>query len=390
MVEPRLLIISSRALSTHSVARLLLSTKSGNTVRFNTTSLCYVSFSFFYITTLHLTKMELPVLDLKDTSPPDPKIAKDLIDSVSRYGFVFVKNSSGQIPPSDIDSVFQLSKQFFKSPAQDKTPFRVNSGSSGKNSGWFEMHTELLDPEKQATGDFKEAFNMNEFRNGKAQQPLPPILKANEDRLNAFIDHCYRLCLLILRYFAAGLEIDSKAGGSEFFQRFHDRSGPSGSVFRLLYYPAMSQAYDNEKDIRAGAHSDYGSITLLFQRPGQPGLEILTDDNSQTWYPVPVNPTNEPELPILVNVGDLLSYWTNWKLKSAVHRVVFPENSPGKDRYSIAYFCHPVDDAPLLPVPSRLVQEDSGTAQDGSKKVLTAKQHLENRLAASYAWDGKS
>lgn len=333
--------------------------------------------------------MELPVLDLKYSSPPDPQIAKELIDSVSRYGFAYVKNDSGQIPPSDVNAMFSLSERFFKSPENEKAPFKVNSGTSGKNSGWFPMHGELLDPEKQSRGDFKEAFNMNEFRSGKAQQPLPPILRENEGRLNDFIDQCYNLCVWILRYFAAGLEIDPQAGGSEFFTRCHDRSGPSGSVFRLLYYPAMSQAYDQEKDIRAGAHSDYGSITLLFQRPGQPGLEILTDAEADRWYPVPVNPTSESELPILVNVGDLLSYWTNWKLKSAVHRVVFPKDGTGEDRYSIAYFCHPVDDAPLIPVPSRLVRESNGETQVDGEKVFTAKQHLESRLAATYAWDGK-
>lgn len=74
--------------------------------------------------------------------------------------------------------------------------------------------------------------------------------------------------------------------------------------------------------VRAGAHSDYGSITLLFQRPGQPGLEILppssqtngprNTSNDAPWTPVPVTPPgteNDLSPPILVNIGDLLSYW---------------------------------------------------------------------------------
>jgi len=332
--------------------------------------------------------MELPVIDLNHSTSKDPEVAKQLIDSVSQYGFVYVKNNCGVIPPKDIDIIFHLSESFFKSSEEVKAPYKIKSGSSGKNSGWFPMHGEILDPGKQARGDFKEAFNMNEFRNGKAQQPLPSILSENEDRLNEFIEHCRNLCLSILRYFAVGLDIETGAGGDEFFTRFHDRSGPSGSVFRLLYYPAMSQEYECAKGIRAGAHSDYGSITLLFQRPGQPGLEILTDSSSDSWYPVPVNPTNEPELPILVNVGDLLSYWTNGLLKSAVHRVVFPNESTGRDRYSIAYFCHPVDDAPLLPVPSRAVREHKGGTQT-NERLFTAKEHLDSRLAATIAWDGK-
>src|SRR5689334_22560258 len=55
--------------------------------------------------------------------------------------------------------------------------------------------------------------------------------------------------------------------------------------------------------------------SLLIQLPGQPGLEILTREHS--WVPVPVIPGA-----ILVNIGDLLSYWSNGLLKSTVHRVI--------------------------------------------------------------------
>lgn len=78
----------------------------------------------------------------------------------------------------------------------------------------------------------------------------------------------------------------------------------------MLYYPA-NDAVDGT-DLRAGAHSDFGSLTLLFQLPGQPGLEIKTPEGH--WASVPVDPSNgadpgaEPKkaLPILVNIGDLL------------------------------------------------------------------------------------
>jgi isopenicillin N synthase-like dioxygenase len=236
------------------------------------------------------------------------------------------------------------------------------------------------------------AFNMNEFRSGKAQQPLPSPLLENEGRIDNFVNQCRSLCTRILQLFAVGLEISLSEGGEDWFTPYHDSSrGPSGSVFRLLYYPSLPESEKLEKDqtdIRAGAHSDYGTITLLFQRPGQPGLEILTSPKSEkeeVWSPVPVNPTNEPEVPILVNVGDLLNYWTNDLLKSAVHRVIFPKDGKGEDRYSIAYFCHPVDDARLEAVPSALVQGLKHGDDIGNGKIITAKEHLEERLKATYA-----
>lgn len=277
------------------------------------------------------------------------------------------------------------------------------------------MHTETLDPIKQKRGDFKEytdtmmvhhwkltlirAFNIGEYRNGKANQPFPAGIADEEQAIGDFMSTCHSLCNRIHTLLAQGLKIPESDGGRDWFTVRHDLGkGPSGSVLRLLYYPAMPVPPDGETDIRAGAHSDYGSTTLLFQLPGQPGLEILTP-SGDSWAPVPVNPNNEEHPPILVNIGDLLSYWTGGLLRSTVHRVIFPKSKPGsgiQDRYSIAYFCHPLDDAKLVEVPSPLVQEHRtnrgdadvnigmgvGKLEEGT--VLTAKGHLERRLAATY------
>ena len=111
-------------------------------------------------------------------------------------------------------------------------------------------------------------------------------------------------------------------------------------------------------------------------------------------------------LPILANIGDLLSYWTNGMLKSTVHRVVFPRScyvatdddselcrnnknggsNGSKGRYSIAYFCHPLNDAKLEPLSSEVVRSHQRTgdryAGNGNKRTMTAKDHLNERLAA--------
>lgn len=103
-----------------------------------------------------------------------------------------------------------------------------------------------------------------------------------------------------------------------------------------------------------------------------------------------------------MNIGDLLSYWTDGLLKSTVHRVVFPveeQRRPNpQDRYTLVYFCHPVDETQLVPVPSEVVRRHreqvggvgvvgfgggAGTLEPG-KRPLTAAEHLESRLAATY------
>lgn len=238
------------------------------------------------------------------------------------------------------------------------------------------------------------AFNFGEFLHGKAQQPLPAPITDFELRYSSFADSCKALCNKILYLLGLGLGVD------DFFSSAHEADkGASGTILRFLRYPAAESTTHSDEDVRAGAHSDYGSITLLFRLKGQAGLEILKKDN--TWAPVPVCPpgTEEDESPpILVNIGDLLSYWTNGLFRSTVHRVVFPK--PGESgvagetnsgaRYSIAFFCHPVGTAPLEPVPSERVKNykpaegTEDTNPYAERKVMTADEHLYMRLAASY------
>lgn len=112
----------------------------------------------------------------------------------------------------------------------------------------------------------------------------------------------------------------------------------------------------------------------------------------------PPGTESDPSPPILINIGDLLSYWTNNLFKSTVHRVVFPKAAEGgkeggEDRYSIAYFGHPVGTTVLEPVPSEMVRlagerlgvEGKGKVGEGEgEKELTADGHLMKRLKATY------
>ena len=78
-------------------------------------------------------------------------------------------------------------------------------------------------------------------------------------------------------------------------------------------------------------------------------------------------------------------------LKSTVHRVIFPQGET-KDRYSIAYFCHPGNEEKLVAIPSKMVQgleldEGVEVGYGGgatTERAITAREHLDNRLAATY------
>ncbi|KAH6689588.1 2OG-Fe(II) oxygenase superfamily protein [Plectosphaerella plurivora] len=337
----------------------------------------------------------IPIIDISDAGGDEAHVARQLVDAAVEHGFIYIRNTGQIIGLSDVDGAFDLSKKLFTTaPVEEKAACTIQTN----NRGWSGMHSETLDPKTQKVGDYKEAFNFGEFKDGKAQQPLPKTIQEDEAQVNAFRDQCHKFCLRLLHLLGVGLDVQP----TDFFSSAHQPSrGESGTILRLLYYPPTSDAAASDSDVRAGAHSDYGSLTLLFRLPGQAGLEILTRDN--TWAPVPVRPAgteSDPSPPILVNIGDLLSYWTNGLLRSTVHRVVFGgsktsttivdgETDTGP-RYSIAFFCHPVGSVTLDPVPSDRVRgfkPDAGTPSANpyaEKKVLTADEHLHMRLAASY------
>jgi isopenicillin N synthase-like dioxygenase len=67
-----------------------------------------------------------------------------------------------------------------------------------------------------------------------------------------------------------------------YFRHCHQHKGANSAT--LLNYPPLPAGYQlDEQDIRAGAHKDWGSVTLLFQQDGgQPGLEVYLPERSQT------------------------------------------------------------------------------------------------------------
>ncbi|KAJ4306473.1 hypothetical protein N0V88_001276 [Collariella sp. IMI 366227] len=331
----------------------------------------------------------IPVIDL--WGDDQTRVAKKLVEAAIEHGFVYIKNTGNDIPAEAINGAFEMSKRLFDAPLSEKQACTIQQN----NRGWSAMNYETLDPANQRVGDFKEAFNFGEFIDNKAQQPIPPTVAGDEPQISAFRDLCYTLSLKLNTLLGIGLGVSPP----DFFTSAHVRSaGPSGTILRFLRYPPRTDISDSTtvEDVRAGAHSDYGSLTLLFRLRGQPGLEILERDGV-TWSPVPVIPPGtegDPAPPILMNIGDLLSYWTNGLLRSTVHRVVFPTGDGEKvrgegdngPRYSIAYFCHPFGGTELGVVPSERVQGDKGGVAEGNpyaeRRVMTADEHLRMRLVA--------
>jgi isopenicillin N synthase-like dioxygenase len=111
---------------------------------------------------------------------------------------------------------------------------------------------------------------------------------------------------------------------------FEDTVRDGNSVLRLLHYPPIPGDGPN---VRAGAHEDINTITLLLGAE-EAGLELLDRDGN--WLPVSPKPGE-----LAVNIGDMLQRLTNNVLRSTTHRVVNPPpERRGQSRYSMPFFLH--------------------------------------------------
>ena len=149
------------------------------------------------------------------------------------------------------------------------------------------------------------------------------------------------------------------------------------STLRLLHYPKVKKSVfkDSKGQLRAGAHTDYGSITLLFQ-DSRGGLQVQSP--SGTF----VDATPIPDT-IVVNAADLLARWSNDTIRSTLHRVVEPpapeEGDEHPARYSIAYFCNPNF--------NKLIDAIPKTVSDASVRkypAVNSGEYLVQRLTATY------
>ncbi len=167
-----------------------------------------------------------------------------------------------------------------------------------------------------------------------------------------------RTGVTVLRAIARFLGVDE--------EYFTDTVRDGNSVLRMLHYPPQPEP--TGEHIRAGAHEDINTITLLLGAE-EAGLELLTGDGR--W--IPVSP-KQGEL--VINIGDMLQRLTNGRLRSTTHRVVNPApDRASRARYSMPFFLHFR--------PDFLIEALPGTVAAGEQPKwppITAHDYLAERL----------
>ncbi|KAI1098913.1 thymine dioxygenase [Jackrogersella minutella] len=313
----------------------------------------------------------IPVIDFGEWSKGsanDKKcIAQELTVACRRVGFVYIVNHG--VPNDLLEEAFRWSEKLFDLPQEKKmlaphppgpTVHRGYSwpGLEKVSQDIIKDGDETREVENRKISDVKESYEI-----GSEESELQPNVWLPEDVLPGFREFamqfywkCFEAAKQLLRALAIGVGLEDE----DFFLRFH--SGENNQL-RLLHYPPVeAEKLSSNEVARMPAHSDWGTITMLFQDECG-GLQV--EHPNEPDHFVDATPMKNA---LVMNVGDLLMRWSNDSLKSTLHRVTLPpvqdksqfdDKAMTRRRYSIPYFVSP-DPAAIIECLSYepVVQED--------------------------------
>ena len=267
----------------------------------------------------------VPVIDL---GADHASVVGAIGEACRRVGFLSVTNHG--VPQDVLDALWMESVAFFDLPAGDKDEvampepgypygygrlaYETLSMSLGSEAPPDLKESMVIGPLDRPTHEFTDADEASVWSPNLWPSARPSLRSAWEGAYRALADLAGRLLSLM----AEALDLPA-----DHFSPFIDRHT---SAMRALNYPGMDgPALPGQ--FRAGAHTDYGTLTVLLPDPLVGGLEVERPDG--TWAPVP--PRADA---LVVNLGDALARWTNDRWRSTMHRVVVTEGR----RQSVAFF----------------------------------------------------
>ena len=288
----------------------------------------------------------VPVLDL-ERSPEG--LAAELDEICSEVGFFQIV---GHGVDAESDAAWAAMRDFFDLPLADR--MSVVAPAADYPHGYSPVGGEALGRTRggQAPPDLKEVFNsgpvdppthrIDDADEAEIWSPnlWPAALPALELTWTDYHRAMQRLANRLMRLFASALRLPET-----YFDEYIDHAACG---LRGICYPARTSAPEPGQ-LRAGAHTDYGTLTLLRQDTVG-GLEVTT--RSGDWVGVDSIPGA-----FVVNIGDLMASWTNDRWRSTVHRVTDPP--PGEDgsytrRFSMPFFHNANWDATVCCLPTCL------------------------------------
>ena len=218
----------------------------------------------------------IPTISLADFDNRIDEITSQLVSAAENIGFFSIIDHG--ISPDQVHAIFTESARFFSLPDTIKAtvPF-----SSQHNSGW-ESKSQI----RPSTGaaDNKESYQMQFSSHHMSGKWLSDSILPNfQPNAMSFMHQCQTVSAKLMICFARGLGFPDT-----YFLDSHDSTRPDcQTVCRLLHYFETPRSSTNgETRHRAGAHTDWDLLTLLFQKAGQSGLEICPGREASTDFAI--------------------------------------------------------------------------------------------------------
>jgi isopenicillin N synthase-like dioxygenase len=307
--------------------------------------------------------MEIPVISL---AAPEAEVARQVREACTAHGFLYVRDHG--VPATLVEEQFAWAARFFALPEERKEAIHLFKSKARR--GWEGLGAQTLDAGAQP--DRKESFysgieygpehpNVRAGLNGYGANLWPEGLPGFREQTEAYTAAVMRLAERLMRDLARSLDLPAGY--------FDGTMAEPMVTLRLCRYPP--QPADAGADVfGAGAHTDWGAVTILAQ-DDLGGLEVQAADGS--WIPARPIPGT-----FIVNLGDMIPRWTNGRYRSNMHRVI-NANPTGRDRYSIPFFYSPNYHARVEAVP--------GTVPPGEAPRFapcTAGEHLAEMYRKTY------
>jgi isopenicillin N synthase-like dioxygenase len=297
-----------------------------------------------------MVKQTVPVIDIAPYLNGDrDRVISEVRAACEGVGFFTIVGHG--VEPEIIDNLRHNSRAFFARPKDEKST--IHHADPSLPRGYRAIGDEglALGAGEETPPDLKEVFHMGppdfpddayhmapEAAGHFIENVFPSEPTAFRNAATAYYKRLETLSQTIEEIFALALDLPPG-----FFREFTNRQI---GALRIIRYPP-TETTPLPGQWRAGAHTDYGTFTMLLSenRPG--GLQVHTRDGS--WVDV-----STPENAFVINIGDLMMRWTNDRFISNPHRVAIPPADAGDaaDRLSVVFFHHPNYDAEITCLPT--------------------------------------
>jgi isopenicillin N synthase-like dioxygenase len=275
--------------------------------------------------------MTVPVIDISG----DPrKVAAEVGAACGELGFLTVVGHG--VPDDVAERAASAAHAFFDLPEAEKRALADGEPVLGLPA-YRPLRSESLAASlgQKAPGDLKESLDWGPLVPGFGWPERPPALREAFEAYYATVsDLGTRLCGLFAR--ALGLPDNW----------FDDAFRGHSSSMRAVNYPPPEGEVEPGQ-LRAGAHTDYGCMTILRMDDAPGGLQVQSRDGR--WLDVEAVPGS-----FVINLGDMMARWTNDRWPATLHRVAIPpaDRAAASRRQTIVFFHDPRPDAVIDCIPS--------------------------------------